>query len=85
MPELEEEGNIIREEMSDKIHQIWTRWMQYLFSKCWDYPTGGKVIPQEFVKRWQRQIATSYEDLPENEKDSDRDIADELIGIFFGE
>jgi len=38
-----------------------------------EYGTVGyTVIPHALVERWQRQMATEYEDLPEEEKDSDR-------------
>ena len=32
--------------------------------------------------RWRRQMRTKYEDLPEEEKKSDREEADKMIAIF---
>ncbi|WP_260508774.1 hypothetical protein [Mycolicibacterium farcinogenes] len=34
---------------------------------------GSLTIPSELVQRWEKQISTAYEDLDENEKDSDRE------------
>ena len=57
--------------------------MEYLFDKC-ELAEGGKgfLIPREFVNRWMRQMKTPYEELPENEKESDKIEADKLIELF---
>jgi hypothetical protein len=56
-------------------HERWADWQRYMFSKCEPVPGtgGGLLIPQQFVKGWQRQIDTSYAELTEAEKDSDRE------------
>lgn len=59
-------------------HERWADWQKYLHSKCIkidDARTGikGFLIPDDSVKRWVRQIATSYEELSEEEKESDRE------------
>jgi len=44
------------------VHRQWANWARYML----DNVTG------ENIERWQRQIDTSYLDLPETQKDSDR-------------
>ena len=60
------------EQLADHAHASWTHWMRYLFSRSEMQPDGSVVIPAGLVERWQRQIATSYADLSETEKQSDR-------------
>jgi len=46
------------------------------------------TIPMWAVERWQRQMNTPYAELPEEEKNSDREEADkvlQLIGVYDGE
>lgn len=85
----------IIEIMADVEHSHWASWQKYVFSICKNLfyatspispygqsqkaSTGEKVIPLEFVKRWQRQIETSYDKLSEQEKDSDRQEAEKII------
>jgi len=55
-------------------HERWSNWQRYMHSKCVPYGNSGDLlIPAEFVKRWEQQIATRYSDLPEDAKDSDRE------------
>jgi hypothetical protein len=55
-------------------HERWSHWQRYVHSKCTPHgDDGALVIPAELVKRWERLIATSYSELTEKEKDSDRE------------
>ncbi len=71
-----------REELAAYAHEAWSGWMAYLFSKCSATDDGTVVIPKWAVDRWQRQACTSYEDLSETEKASDRDEADKIRSIL---
>lgn len=52
-------------------HERWADWQKYLHSKC--HRNGGAlVIPTALVAQWERKIATSYSELSEKEKESDR-------------
>lgn len=72
----------IIEIMADVEHSRWASWQQYVFSQC-DIKENGALIPPELVKGWQRQteweIDTSYSQLSEREKDSDRQEAKKTI------
>lgn len=67
-----------RETLAAYAHEAWSGWMEYLFSKTSPAP-AGQVIPLASVQRWSRQMRTPYADLPENEKQSDREQADRIL------
>ena len=70
------------EQLADLAHQQWSGWMEYLFSKCTENQDGTVTIPKWAVERWKRQIETKYIDLPEEEKESDRDEARRVLEVF---
>lgn len=70
------------EQLADKEHASWARWMNYLFSKCEINDLGQAVIPAPLVERWHRQLATPYSDLTEQEKQSDRDEVAHIVPII---
>ena len=95
--------NELLEKMSDKVHEIWAKWMKYQFSKLinhhGDLKFMGMSMPPVFIEyaqpprmisegdalRWERQMNTLYEELPEHEKTSDREIAKEYLDIILKE
>lgn len=72
----------VKEELADYAHVAWSGWMRYLFQNGTRNPDGSFTIPADLVSRWERQIKTDYEKLPENEKDSDRAEAERMIAIL---
>jgi len=71
--------------LADKEHDSWARWMKYLFSRCekvYDGYFEYLAIPPELVSCWQRQIDTPYEQLSEQEKQSDRDEVAHILPII---
>ncbi|ENU31748.1 MULTISPECIES: hypothetical protein [Acinetobacter] len=54
-------------------HERWAHWQSYLHSKCLKNDNGSLTIPAELVERWNKQINTGYEELTEDEKESDRE------------
>lgn len=67
-------------------HAAWSGWMKYMFSRCGYDPTRGTMqIPRDLVERWQRQASTDYNDLPESEKESDRDEARKMLAVLQAE
>ena len=75
----------MREKLAALAHQQWSGWMEYLFEKSTRNEDGTVTIPKWAVDRWVRQIRTSYRDLSESEKDSDRVEADRVIEVFNAE
>ena len=74
-----------REKLAAVQHKIWSHWMQYLFSVGTHNQDGSYTIPRKEVERWQLQMKTSYSDLSEDEKKSDREQADLVIDTLGGE
>lgn len=63
------------------VHEAWAGWMKYLFEKSTRNPDGTVTIPVWAVERWERQINTPYEELPEDEQRLDQDEADKIMQI----
>jgi hypothetical protein len=70
------------EKLAELAHIQWSGWMEYLFSKCTFNEDGTATIPKWAVDRWKRQIATDYKDLPEEEKESDRNEARRVMELL---
>jgi hypothetical protein len=76
----------LREALAAYAHEAWSGWMRYMFGKCeraHGYDHEAVAIPKWAVERWTRQMNTSYADLPEEEKESDRKEADKILDIIF--
>lgn len=54
-------------------HERWAHWQSYLHSKCKENSDGSLTIPKELVDKWNKQIETSYYELTEKERGSDRE------------
>ena len=72
-----------REALADLQHDIWAHWMRWVFHICPSAPDGSITIPPNLVERWQRQIVTTYADLSEKEKASDREQADKVLALLW--
>jgi hypothetical protein len=74
------------ERFADLAHESWSGWMRYLFGKCVSSPEydGDVLIPAGLVDRWGRQMRTPYAELPEREKESDREEARKYLRAAFG-
>ena len=70
------------EHMSAAEHAKWASWQKHVFNKCEKMEDGSMVIPAIWVERWGRQIETSYMDLSENEKQSDRDVVLKYFAVL---
>jgi hypothetical protein len=65
--------NGLVEELASIEHERWAHWQQYLHGKGMKQPDGSLILPASLVRRWEIQMATSYKDLSESEKQSDRE------------
>ena len=74
--------NNLREEVAALEHEQWAGWMKYLFENSVESDDGRIEIPASLVARWKRQMNTSYADLTENEKESDRAEADKVLRVI---
>ena len=71
-----------REVLAAYAHEAWSGWMRYMFSKSKMSVTGEITIPLKWSGRWMRQMNTPYDELPEEEKASDRAEADKMLAIM---
>ena len=78
----------LREKLAEYAHSAWAGWMKYMFSKCYlagdpdNLENADLIIPDEFVRRWTRQMNTPYTKLPNAEQVSDLDEADNILAIM---
>jgi hypothetical protein len=63
-------------------HERWSHWQRYLHEQCTSLRDGSLVIPSHLVGRWARQMTTSYSELSDDEKASDREQAREYIAAL---
>jgi len=63
-------------------HDIWANWMKYLFTKGTLNEDGSFTIEPASVKRWTRQMNTDYDNLPEKEKESDRNLVKRFLRML---
>jgi len=78
--------NALKEKLAELCHRQWAGWMTHLFSKCTTDESGNIVIPKGYVDNLKKQMTTSYADLSEAEKDSDRREADRItktLGMIY--
>jgi len=68
-----------REKIAAAVHESWAHWMAHLFRQCESGVNGRMTIPEQLVKRWQRQIDTPYEALSIEEQASDLKEADRIL------
>lgn len=72
------------EKGADLEHERWSKWQKWMHSKLVEadvmdgHLTHRKVgtrrfLPEPLFERWERQIATPYSELSEQEKESDRE------------
>ncbi len=60
------------ENLADLEHRQWAHWTRYMLDN----------YTPENVDRWRRQVLTSYKDLSDSEKDSDRTWATHVLYVF---
>jgi hypothetical protein len=72
----------LREGLAALAHNQWSGWMFYMFKQCTLNEDGTSTIPARAVKRWQRQMSTPYSQLPESERESDKQEADKVITVI---
>ena len=63
-------------------HERWAHWQRYMHGKGIRQNDGALVIPADLVARWERQIETSFPNLPNEEKESDREQVERYLPII---
>jgi hypothetical protein len=73
LQEIENILNGLVESLAAIEHERWSHWQRYLHSKCICQPDGSLILPAELAARWEKQSATKYAGLSEQERESDRE------------
>lgn len=63
-------------------HTRWAHWQQYVHDQAHRQPDGSLLLPADLVRRWEKQIATPYEHLSDEERQSDRDQVARYLPII---
>ena len=72
----------LKEQIADLVHRIWAGWWDYQDACSERTTTGSLVIPKNKVQRWDRQAKTDYNDLSEDERFSDIEIAEQYLELI---
>jgi hypothetical protein len=68
-------------------HERWAHWQRYMHSKGTRLADGSLQLSGDLIARWEKQIATPFAELTQEEKDSDRDqvrVAIPIIASLLG-
>lgn len=65
-------------------HERWAHWQRHVHGQGVRSSDGGLTLPADAVARWDRQIRTSFDQLDEKEKDSDRDQVRRYLDTIAG-
>jgi hypothetical protein len=75
-------NDAFREELAAYAHDAWCRYMNHMFGKC--VRQGVAIlIPGDYAQSLKRLAAIPYENLSEQEKESDREEADKILSMIF--
>lgn len=79
----------LREAAAAYAHEAWAGWMRYLFTQGHGLtaitqagPEPSWIMRPDAYARWQRQMNTPFHSLPLEERQSDFDEADKILGII---
>jgi hypothetical protein len=67
------ESDSLLEVLASLEHERWSHWQGYLHAQCTTREDGSLIIPAELARRWSVQMASAYDELSEQEKESDRE------------
>jgi len=80
--DIEQVLSSLEETLAKVEHERWSHWQRYLHAKCVTNSDGSLTIPSNFAAKWSRQARTSYADLSESEKQSDREQVQRYLPII---
>jgi hypothetical protein len=72
----------LTEELASIEYKRRSHWQRYLHSNGVAQPDGSLLLPADLVNKWERLIATKYENLTEEEKESDREQVEKYLPLL---
>ena len=79
---VEELLSSVLEQLAAAEHERWAHWQSYMHATATRNPDGSLELSAESVAKWERQIATTYSELSDNEKESDREQVRRYLPIL---
>lgn len=76
------EGDDLLEELAAIEHERWSHWQRYLHDQCVPGPDGSLIIPANQARRWSTQMNTPYNQLSDDERESDREQVRRYLPII---
>ena len=70
------------EELAAIEHDRWSHWQRYMHGKATQQSDGSLLIPPDLVTRWEDQINRRYDDLSEQERESDREQVRKYLPVI---
>lgn len=67
------EPDPLLEQLAAIEHDQWADWQRYFHGQCISNPDGSLTVPASYVAALNRLIGTPYAELPEEQKQYDRD------------
>ena len=67
------------ENLAARAHDMWSHWMAYMYKEYYNHDDSTLTIPTDQVKKWYRLINRPYDLLTEDEKKSDRKVAEKYL------
>lgn len=78
--------SIISPELLERLaaveHERWSHWQRYMHEKATRNPDGSLTVPADLASRWERLMETSYTELTDEERESDREQVRRYIPLI---
>ncbi|HNV40347.1 MAG TPA: hypothetical protein PKK62_00010 [Ornithinibacter sp.] len=76
------ESDDLLEELAAIEHERWSHWQRYLHEQCVPGPDGSLTIPAKQARRWSTQMNAPYNQLSDEERESDREQVRRYLPII---
>lgn len=70
------------EKLASIEHERWAHWQRFMHEQGERQPDGGLFLSAELISKWDRLIATPYENLTAKEQESDREQVKRYLPII---
>ena len=60
------------------MYDLWTGHIAAFLSEC-QFERWAIIVPEDVLKRWQRRMSATYDELPNEEKEIARQEADRIL------
>jgi hypothetical protein len=78
----EQSRALLQERLAALCHEQWSGWMRFLFTQGKKNSDGSFTIWDTKTTRWERQMMSSYDELPGIEQLSDQAEAERILAVL---